>query len=240
MPRSRICTLALLTLLAACDEPFRPDSTATTAPMTPDAGTLFGSVSIQQLQGSADVMVFVDGGARSGEEDGTADHLFILQRKEWSQLIASARLKGARVDFTSDALVIRASVPSYTGAFLLEAPQAPALSRLAGAASGFQNSWAGYGLSRREGSWTLSGGLASEAAMAQALSCSRTTLPDGRLASFAITCDSGGTGSSECSASCSLGGNCSVKCTAGYYSCCDTGICSCKCLAVDNVPVGGS
>lgn len=48
-----------------------------------------------------------------------------------------------------------------------------------------------------------------------------------------ITCYSGGSGTSECSAEGTVlggGGSCSVKCNSGFYACCDDTVNKCKCI----------
>ena len=87
-------------------------------------------------------------------------------------------------------------------------------------------SFYGYGLSKRKGVFSL---IENE---------NPQTILDliliNNKAPGKLTCHSGGAGSSECSvtpSNVSVGTTaCSVKCNAGYYSCCDDTVGECRCI----------
>lgn len=64
---------------------------------------------------------------------------------------------------------------------------------------------------------------------------------NGKTLGSALTCHSGGKGSTECSSESSIASvatSCSVKCETGYFACCDDTVNKCKCVET-NTPSGG-
>lgn len=85
----------------------------------------------------------------------------------------------------------------------------------------------GYGLSHRTGNYSLK-------LVENPSTISDIILLNGNSVNKAKPkCDSGGTGSSECSTSGGVvggGADCSVKCNKGYYSCCKDAVNECTCV----------
>lgn len=85
----------------------------------------------------------------------------------------------------------------------------------------------GFGLSRKKADYRLVVPNTPISTLLEAIMFNRSITGD-------ITCYSGGVGSTECSIDSSAitgGGGCSVKCSGGYYACCDDTKNECRCNA---------
>jgi len=91
----------------------------------------------------------------------------------------------------------------------------------------------GYGLSKRNGTYSLISPLPAEGDIFDVVTRPTTSAIGGGGTPKKITCHSGGPGSTSCSAesgSLGGGGSCSVTCSSGYYACCDDTKNECKCV----------
>lgn len=91
----------------------------------------------------------------------------------------------------------------------------------------------GYGLSKRNGSYTLNMPLPATGNIFDVVI--RPMSVSGAPTTNKITCHSGGPGSTSCSAEAGTlggGGSCSVTCSTGYYACCDDTKNECKCVKI--------
>ncbi|HEX8695323.1 MAG TPA: hypothetical protein VF746_23125 [Longimicrobium sp.] len=236
--------LVCATVLSGCQEMGPP---VAVEPQSLDAGAaqrsgtevLYGSVVLYPLPGSSDIVVAVDGGERGAPADGYADVAFVLQRGYATSVPEFTRVERARVVADPAGLVVTsASGNAYVAGLFLGSKVGGPGGRLASSNVAVGRTWTGYGLARRTGKWQVPVSASSDAAQALGR-CSRQPADAASPLFSQTVCTSGGVGSTSCSTYCPGGGNCSVTCDDGYYSCCDKVYCVCTCTVKQikpNVP----
>jgi hypothetical protein len=149
--------------------------------------------------------------------------------------VIERRITGARVLYRKRGMIITGARSPALGLFLADA-DVDAIRRESGTGASIPalaQSWKGYGLARRTIVQPVEFARWDDAAMARTLPCVARS-EGGVTALDAGKCDSGGPGSASCSTSCPMGGSCSAGCLPGFNSCCNSGLCTCTCVAVDH------
>jgi hypothetical protein len=192
--------------------------------------TFFGRVTLQPAEAGADIVVSLDGMAAAADADGYADQVFVMIRSAGSGRIENMQIESARVTYRGRGVVVESMDGRYTVGFFLRGERGAEVREEMGRGRRFNQVWNVVGISRRTGQWRVDGdGLDAAGLHDVMLSCGNAN-GTVRLASLG-TCDSGGPGAVACSTSCSLsGGNCSVQCEGGSYSCCSKVECECTCV----------
>ncbi len=193
------------------------------APAETDHAEVFtGRVEISTTA-AGNIQVAVDDSRGTGEPDGRADHLFILQREGRGEVVSHS-LESARIVFATGRL--RVTAPDFELWLVLgsEADQEDSSPR-----GGL--TVVGDGLSHHAGAFDAPvGSLAARDYFAAVeAEFPQKFLPDG-----SGLCDAGGTGA----ISCSVGGcgdephECSALCSGSKYACCNCTKATCKCLLI--------
>lgn len=194
------------------------------APVFGEAGISYRGAAELLTLDNGDVQLALDRFDENGISDGTADHLFILQKPEIADRI-DLSLPEATISYAPGKLTLRAPPNRKIFWRLSSSVERTSLKRLP---SNTQVIF-GAGISHHSGDfektpWEL---------VTTAFITDDETLkitPDGGGGVF---CDSGGIGANSCSNTCgSTGHSCTADCDPGYYACCNcsaTGVATCSC-----------
>jgi hypothetical protein len=184
-----------------------------------DVLVLSGVVAIRPMVDTVEVLADVD-------DDGFADHVFVLQTQSGTDTSALHRdFKNAQVLFTRSSVVVTDAYSATTLEFYV------GRNRVVGSTPTIEVE--GTGLSHRQQPLTANANdVGRRSLRAQTTACPPTCPtpePDPGSGGGGSSCKSGGPGSSSCSVTCP-GAGCEVTCAEGYYACCNcyVGGCSCK------------
>jgi hypothetical protein len=177
--------------------------------------------------------LLLDGGSRPGLEDGFVDQVFVLQQENAVSPVRQ-RVNDAEIFYAGSSLLVRSHGRPEILLTLERAEDAGVWRAHVPTGTVPDQRWSGYGLSRRTGAWTLPLDGVEESSLLSVLPACGSAGGSGDVGT-ASTCDSGGQGSNSCSTSCGPNSSCSTSCDSGYYSCCDSGKCTCTCVRLTPV-----
>lgn len=173
---------------------------------------------------SGDILVGLDVvSGRRGTSDGTAEHLFVLQREDVLSIFED--YPRAQVIVRDGSLEVRPPAPDAGYLFALsevEQSVVPGTERIDG-----------FGLSHMRGRFPIASSVRDSTPLSRITAQFEQEYKDGSGSGSGSSCQAGGRNSSSCSLSCDSG-SCSVTCNSGSYACCRCSGLSAHCSCYSN------